>query len=107
MLYTVNHDIQRSTYGSLAPSLETSGQDLVTIFFRKGPFWYEKFSDFPIKKTHTYRNTFNTRMVAGELTTRSSISFMVDCSNVSSRGLLEADVAMANAAAAVDVLLLR
>lgn len=31
---------------------------------------------------------------------------MVDCSNVSSRGLLEADVAMANAAAAVDVLLL-
>lgn len=45
-------------------------------------------------------------MVAGELTTRSSISFMVDCSNVSSRGLLEADVAMANAAAAVDVLLL-
>lgn len=54
----------------------------------------------------TYRSTFKTRMVAGELTTRSSISLMVDCSNVSSRGLLEADVAMANAAAAVDVLLL-
>lgn len=45
-------------------------------------------------------------MVAGELTTRSSISLMVDCSNLSSRGLLEADVAIANAAAAVDVLLL-
>lgn len=55
----------------------------------------------------TYRNTFKTRIVAGELTKfRSSFSFMVECSNVSSRGLLEADVAIANAAAAVDVLLL-
>ena len=46
-------------------------------------------------------------MVAGELTRfRSSLSFMVECSYVSSRGLLDADVAIANAAAAVDVLLL-
>lgn len=55
----------------------------------------------------TYRNTFNTRIVAGELTIFRSSSFMVDCSNVSSRGLLEAEVAIANAAAAVDVLLLK
>lgn len=55
----------------------------------------------------THRRTFNTRIVAGELTIcRSSLSLMVECSNVSSRGLLEADVAIANAAAAVDVLLL-
>lgn len=58
------------------------------------------------KSKITYRNTFKTRMVAGELTKFRSSSLIVDCSNVSSRGLLEADVAIANAAAAVDVLLL-
>lgn len=47
----------------------------------------------------------STRIVAGELTTDSFRSF--GCSDGgSSRGLLDADVAMANAAAAVDVLLL-
>lgn len=60
-----------------------------------------------VRKGLAYRNTLRTRIVAGELTKlRSSFSLMVDCSNVSSRGLLEADVAIANAAAAVDVLLL-
>lgn len=52
-----------------------------------------------------YLKTFNTRIVAGELTTDSfRLSDFV--SGGSSRGLLDADVAIANAAAAVDVLLL-
>lgn len=44
-------------------------------------------------------------MVAGELTT-DSLRFVDRSSGGSSRGLLDADVATANAAAAVDVLLL-
>jgi hypothetical protein len=52
-----------------------------------------------------YLNTFNTRIVAGELTT-DSFRFLASTSGGSSRGLEEAEVAMANAAAAVDVLLL-
>lgn len=51
-----------------------------------------------------YRKTFSTRIVAGELTT-DSLRFGPTTGG-SSRGLLDADVAMANAAAAVDVLLL-
>lgn len=49
--------------------------------------------------------TFSTRIVAGELTT-DSLRFVDRSSGGSSRGLLEADVAIAKAAAAVDVLLL-
>lgn len=52
-----------------------------------------------------YRNTFSTRIVAGELTTDSLRLFGRSIGG-SSRGLLDADVAIANAAAAVDVLLL-
>jgi hypothetical protein len=52
-----------------------------------------------------YLNTFNTRIVAGELTT-DSFRFLASTSGGSSRGLEEAEVAIANAAAAVDVLLL-
>lgn len=51
-----------------------------------------------------YRKTFSTRIVAGELTT-DSLRFGPTTGG-SSRGLLDADVAIANAAAAVDVLLL-
>lgn len=53
-----------------------------------------------------YLKTFNTRIVAGELTTD---SFLLSdfVSGGSSRGLLDAEVAIANAAAAVDVLLLK
>lgn len=57
------------------------------------------------EKCLTYRSTLRTRMVAGEPT----ISFFVSCFTSfggSSRGLLDADVAIANAAAAVEVLLL-
>lgn len=52
-----------------------------------------------------YLKTFSTRMVAGELTTESLRLPSLFCGG-SSRGLLDADVAMAKAAAAVDVLLL-
>lgn len=52
-----------------------------------------------------YRKTFKTRIVAGELTIslRSSLASLIGGSSL---GLLEAEVAIANAAAAVDVLLL-
>lgn len=49
--------------------------------------------------------TFSTRIVAGELTT-DSLRLAERISDGSSRGLLDADVATAKAAAAVDVLLL-
>lgn len=52
-----------------------------------------------------YRKTFSTLMVAGELTTESLRLPSLFCGG-SSRGLLDADVAIAKAAAAVDVLLL-
>lgn len=52
------------------------------------------------------RSTLSTRIVAGELTT-DSLRFFASNSGGSSRGLLDADVAIANAAAAVDVLLLK
>lgn len=51
------------------------------------------------------RKTLRTRMVPGELTT-DSFRFRASTSGGSSRGLLDAEVAIANAAAAVDVLLL-
>lgn len=50
------------------------------------------------------RSTFKTRIVAGELTI-DSLRFRAS-SGGSSRGLLDPDIAIANAAAAVDVLLL-
>lgn len=50
-----------------------------------------------------YRITFRTRIVAGELTTD---SLRLTDFGGSSRGLLDADVAIANAEAAVEVLLL-
>lgn len=53
----------------------------------------------------TNLKTFKTRIVAGELTTE-SFRFVDFRIGGSSRGLLDADVAIANAAAAVDVLLL-
>lgn len=75
----------------------------------KSNLWL-KIDLFVVIKIHlhfTHLNTLRTRIVAGELTKfRSSFSLMVDCSNVSSRGFDDADVAIANAAAAVDVLLL-
>lgn len=51
------------------------------------------------------RSTFKTRIVAGELTI-DSLRFWATTSGGSSRGLLDPEIAMANAAAAVDVLLL-
>lgn len=51
------------------------------------------------------RSTFRTRIVAGELTT-DSFRFLASTSGGSSLGLLEAEVAIAKAAAAVEVLLL-
>lgn len=55
--------------------------------------------------------TFNTLIVAAVDITdsflfRSTVQHLGSCDGESSRGLLEADVAIANAAAAVDVLLL-
>jgi len=50
--------------------------------------------------------TFKTRIVAGELTTDSFRLRAASISGGSSRGLEDAEVAMAKAAAAVDVLLL-
>lgn len=51
------------------------------------------------------RRTLSTRIVAGELTT-DSFRFLASTSGGSSLGLLEAEVAIAKAAAAVEVLLL-
>lgn len=66
----------------------------------------ENFENYSASLRHiSYRITLRTRMVAGDPT----ISFFVSCFTSvggSSRGLLDADVAIANAAAAVDVLLL-
>lgn len=53
----------------------------------------------------TYRKTLRTRMVAGELINSLRASGASSIGG-SSLGLLEADVAIAKAAAAVDVLLL-
>lgn len=64
----------------------------------------QKLSVLTFGNVSIYRRTFSTRIVAGELTT-DSLRFGPTTGG-SSRGLLDADVAMANAAAAVDVLLL-
>lgn len=56
-------------------------------------------------RIETNLNTLRTRIVAGELTT-DSLRLADRSSGGSSRGLLDADVAIAKAAAAVDVLLL-
>lgn len=52
------------------------------------------------------RSTFSTRIVAGELTIDSLRFLASTSSGGSSRGLLDPEMAIANAAAAVDVLLL-
>jgi hypothetical protein len=64
-----------------------------------------KKSSKKLKNLKNHLNTFSTRMVAGELTT-DSLRFRASISGGSSLGLLEADVATANAEAAILVLLL-
>lgn len=59
-----------------------------------------------LRRNRIYLITFSTRIVAGELTTESLRLPSVRCCGGSSRGLLDAEVAIAKAAAAVDVLLL-